>query len=249
MLIHTKDLKEFLIVSRDKIKGSIIDMYFDDLFWNIQYVVVTTGGLLEEKSIIISHAALGEPDKDNKALPVFVDLDTEDDEQKSIPPKPISETKFKNATRILKWPLDKLNLQSLSSNEMKNLVTNMVMDEKQKNKQINPHLRSWEEVLGYNIQAKNGEIGHVDDFIVDSDNWKIRYLIIDTRNWLPGGKDVLISPAWIERIKWSNNLVYIDLKKEAIKNSPEYNSNEPLDDQFELRLFKYYGRQRIQNRD
>ncbi|MGB9470216.1 MAG: hypothetical protein WBQ59_12785, partial [Candidatus Acidiferrum sp.] len=48
-----------------------------------------------------------------------------------------------------------------------------------------PHLRSTRAVTGYHIQAKDGEVGHVGDFIVDDETWAIRYLIVDTKNWWP----------------------------------------------------------------
>jgi len=59
------------------------------------------------------------------------------------------------------------------------------------------HLRSSDEVIGYHIQALDGQIGHVEDFIVDDENWIIRYLVIDTKDILPG-KNVLISPLWVD---------------------------------------------------
>ena len=74
---------------------------------------------------------------------------------------------------------------------------------------------------GYHIQAADGEIGHVEDFIIDDETWAIRYLIIDTRNWWPG-KKVLVSPQWIERVSWSESKVFVNLPRETIKQSPEY---------------------------
>ena len=59
--------------------------------------------------------------------------------------------------------------------------------------QDDPHLRSAREVTGYHIQAVDGGIGHVQDFIVDDEDWGIRYMLVDTRNWLPG-ESVLVSP-------------------------------------------------------
>jgi hypothetical protein len=84
-----------------------------------------------------------------------------------------------------------------------------------------PHLRSINEVLGYRLQARDGEIGHLEDFIGDDKTWTINYLIIDIRNWLPG-KKVLVSPSWIEAMSESEAKVYIDLARETVQNSPEY---------------------------
>ena len=84
-----------------------------------------------------------------------------------------------------------------------------------------PHLRSTRQVTNYNIHATDGEIGHVEDFIVDDENWAIRFLVVDTRNWLPG-KKVLLSPQWIKRVEWADSSVHFDLTRESVKNSPEF---------------------------
>ena len=79
-----------------------------------------------------------------------------------------------------------------------------------------PHLRSTLEVNRYQIQAADGEIGHVEDFIIDDETWAIRSLIVDTRNWWPG-KKVLVSPQWIERVGRSESKVFVKLTRETIR--------------------------------
>ena len=77
------------------------------------------------------------------------------------------------------------------------------------------HLRSWREVAGYHIRASDGEIGHVDDFVVDATTWRIQHLLIDTSNWI-GGRSVLISPASVERVSWAERLVYVSMAREIM---------------------------------
>ena len=109
-------------------------------------------------------------------------------------------------------------------------------------KSWDPHLRSTQDVSGHHIQAVDGEIGHVDDFIIDDENtWAIRYLIIDTRNWWPG-KKVLVSPHWIERVSWRESKVFINLTREIIKRSPEYTEKSLLTRDYEGRLHLHYNR-------
>jgi hypothetical protein len=103
-------------------------------------------------------------------------------------------------------------------------------------------------VSGYRIQATDGEIGHVDDFIIDdeaSENgpWEIRYLIVDTRNWLPG-KSVLIPPLWADSINWDTRHVRVGLTRGMIENSPEYDPAAPINRQYEEVFYDYYGRPR-----
>jgi hypothetical protein len=96
-------------------------------------------------------------------------------------------------------------------------------------------------VIGYHIQATDGEIGHVEDLIADDDSWVIRYMVVDTRNWLPG-RSVLVSPAWIGEVSWASRKVYVDMSRENIRNSPEFDPAAPVNREYELRLYDYYGR-------
>ena len=103
------------------------------------------------------------------------------------------------------------------------------------------HLRSTEGVSGYHMEATDGEIGHVDGFVLDDEAWAIRYIEVATRNWLPG-KKVLVSPAWIERVSWPESKVYVALSREAIKSAPEYLVSRPITRDYEDRLHFHYGR-------
>jgi hypothetical protein len=105
-----------------------------------------------------------------------------------------------------------------------------------------PHLRSTHAVSGYHVQAGDGEIGHVEDFIIDDVTWAIRYLIIDTQNWW-SGKKVLVSPQWIERVSWEEEKVFISLSRDTIRQSPEYTDWSMLTREFEIDLHRYYKRQ------
>jgi hypothetical protein len=110
-----------------------------------------------------------------------------------------------------------------------------------KEKAWDPHLRSTHDVSGHHIQATDGEIGHVEDFIIDDEVWAIRYLVIDTENWWPG-KQVLVSPRWIERVSWGESKVFVNLSREIIKRSPEYTEEFLLNREYEARLHRHYDR-------
>jgi hypothetical protein len=102
-------------------------------------------------------------------------------------------------------------------------------------------LRSIDAVTGYHIEAADGEIGHVRDFIIDDETWAIRYLEVDTQNWWPG-KKVLVSPQWITRVSWADARVYVDLNRETIQNGPEWIESIPVTREYEHRLYDYYAR-------
>ena len=75
-------------------------------------------------------------------------------------------------------------------------------------------------MVGYRIRATDGEIGHVEDFVVDDESWAIADMVVDTRNWLPG-KKVLVPASAIEDIDWDDGTVSVRLRREELKHAPE----------------------------
>jgi hypothetical protein len=103
-----------------------------------------------------------------------------------------------------------------------------------------PHLRSIEAVTGYHIHASDGEIGHVEDFLVEDADWSIHYLVVDTKNWWPG-KKVLISPRSAQKIDWMGKQVNLDVNRQKVKDSPTYDATTTIDPTFEHNFHSYYG--------
>jgi hypothetical protein len=102
-----------------------------------------------------------------------------------------------------------------------------------------PHLRSIEEIIGYHIHADDGEIGHVEDFLVEDADWSVHYFVVDTKNWWPG-KNVLISPRSIEEIDWSRKLVKINIDRQRVKDSPAYDASKTVDRAYEKLFHRHY---------
>ena len=105
-----------------------------------------------------------------------------------------------------------------------------------------PNLRSADEVRGYDIMARDGDIGHVEDFLIDDETWAIRYLIIDTRDLLPG-KKVLLSPDWSKDIVWTLKQVEVGLTRDTIKQAPEYTDETRITREYERDLYMHYERE------
>jgi hypothetical protein len=97
------------------------------------------------------------------------------------------------------------------------------------------------EVFGTHLQAADGEIGHVDDFLVEPDTWRIRYLIVDTNNWWIG-KHVLIAPEWIEQFEWPDHRLHVSVDRASIQEAPEYDANSVLSRDDEVALYRHYRR-------
>jgi hypothetical protein len=112
--------------------------------------------------------------------------------------------------------------------------------DQQRRREGDPHLRSINEVTGYYVEATDGNIGHIDDFMVEDGSWIVRYLLVDTKNWWPG-KKVLISPQWLSSVSWAERRVRVEIRHETVKASPEYDPGGPIDRCYEELLHAHYG--------
>lgn len=101
-------------------------------------------------------------------------------------------------------------------------------------------LRSVQEIYGYHIQATDGEIGTVQEFLFDDEHWAIRYLVVETGDWLHG-RQVLISAAALGTAEWRDSILNVKLTRQQIKNSPDIDTDKPVSRQHELVLANYYG--------
>ena len=93
---------------------------------------------------------------------------------------------------------------------------------------------------GYSIEASDGEIGTVADFLFDDRNWLTRWLVVDTGKWLTGRK-VLLHPAALGKADHERRELPVALTKAQIQGSPELSAHEPVSMQMEHLLYDYYG--------
>jgi hypothetical protein len=251
MLRSLKAIRGYSIQTLDGTKGTAHDFYLDDLSWIIRYLVVDTGEWLPGRRVLISPLALRQPDWASQVFPVALtreqiekspDVDTE---------KPVSRQMELALARHYRWPIywtgtaagDIAGGFAGPAPEMA-MAAEMEKDAAPvQNRAEDPHLRNMQDVVGYRIEATDGRIGHLDDFIVDDDKWVVRYLVIDTKNWLPGRK-VLINPQWALDFRWAERAVHVRLTQEAIRHSPPFDPAAPINRDYESKLYDYYGRPR-----
>jgi uncharacterized protein YrrD len=221
MLNKAKTLKGYKLNSRDGEMGKVKEFYFDDQHWTTRYLVADTGNWLTGRQVLISPYALVAVLADKQLITVDLTKQQIEDSPSLDSDKPVSRQFEEAYYGYYGWPMYWSGPYMWGSYQHLVRDRNQWTVSTQGDKAWDPHLRSTHAVTGHHIQAADGEIGHVDDFIIDDETWAIRYLIIDTRNWWPG-KKVLVSPQWIERVSWSESKVFVNLSRETIKQSPEY---------------------------
>lgn len=244
---NIKSLIGFTMGATDGEIGKVDEFYFDDETWTVRYLVVKTGGWLMERKVLISPAALNEPDWKNESFPVSLTKEQVENSPDIDTQKPVSRQQEMALYNYYEWPYgDPSGAGFYGTMGMMGMVESRVPFEeaiaarRNEKEPGDPHLRSTSEVKGYRIHAMDGEIGDVADFIVD-ENWKICFLVVDTGNWLPG-KKVLISPDWIIVVSWANSSVEVDVSREAVKNSAEYDPDQPIPENYGTDLYKHYRR-------
>lgn len=258
MLRHAKELERYELRARDGKIGHVHDFFFDDRAWTVRYLVVDTGTWLDSRRVLISPAAICRAEWDQRLLPVNLTqaqvrnspgVDTE---------QPVSREYEAALIQYYNWPAywgapgfpdvgfalpivpivpmmpPAAGRPSAGGGKAPAGGGTAVHEDR--------HLRSVRSVTGHAIEATDGAIGHVDDFLIDDRSWDVRYLIVDTRNWWPG-KKVIIAPQWIHEVGWDEAKVFVDLTRDSIKDSPPYNPTQQVTPDYAGQLHHHYGRQ------
>lgn len=100
------------------------------------------------------------------------------------------------------------------------LPVELTRDEVENSPSADAEERSASEVIGYRIEAADGWIGHVEDFVIDDEGWAIAGMVVDTRNWLPGGQKVILPPTAIQEIDWRKQTVHVRFTKDELRKAP-----------------------------
>lgn len=244
MLQTMQSIRGYRLLADDGRIGRVDDFYFDDDEWVVRYLVADTGRWLPGRLVLISPQSIGLPDWDSHQLPVSLSMAQIEDSPSIRNDRPVSrrlETELHGHFGWMPyWAADPPATFRLRADPSEALAA-APMAAAAVTAAGDPHLRSMHEVTHYHIRATDDEIGHVEDFVLDCDDWTVRYMIVDTRNWLPGRK-VLIPPAWIRSVDWGDASVEVDLTRDQVQGAPEFDPSAPVNRAYEARLYDYYGR-------
>ena len=242
MLSKATTLQGYPLQNRnDETLGKVREFYFDDRYWTIRYLVADTGNWLTGRQVLISPHAVVAVNGEHQNIVVELTKKQIEGSPSLDSDKPVSH-QFERAyyghygyPRYWRGPF-MWGDYPYPVRDRDKWATSTGREGG-----WDPHLRSTYSVAGSHIQATDGEIGHVEDFIIEDATWAIRYLIVDTHNWWPGRK-VLVSPQWIERVSWGERKVLVNVSREAIKQSAEYTEETVPTRAYETGLYLHYNR-------
>ena len=216
--------------------GQLKQVYFDDQRWTVRYFIVHTGNWLLGQDVLIVPSVITAVDDENK----YIKVNLTQEQIKNCPEVTekltVSRHYEQEYYRYYGWK------PYWVDDPIFGPATSISPPVKEKNLKDpeHPHLHSSSEVKSYRIHTHDGDIGQVKDFILEEPDWTIRYLEIDTNNWLPG-KHVLIAPSWIQQIDWAKQMVIVDLARDMIEKAPPYDPSYVISQEYQLSLYKHYG--------
>jgi sporulation protein YlmC with PRC-barrel domain len=242
MLCKAKTLQGYSLQNTDaETIGKVKEFYFDDRHWTVRYLVADTGNWLTGRQVLISPYALVAVNNDHQNIVAELTKKQIEDSPSLDSDKPVSRQFEQAYYGHYGYPMYWGGPYSWGAYPYIERDRDQWKKPAKSEKAWDPHLRSTYGVGGHHIQALDGEIGHVEDFIIDDETWAIRYLIVATHNWWPG-KKVLLSPQWIERVSWHERKVFVNLSRETIKQSPQYTEKSLLTRDYEIGLHRHYNR-------
>ncbi len=245
MLYATRDLLGRSIHARDGEIGRLDDLFFDDRSWMVRYLVVQAGNWLEDRRVLISPVAVDDLAGQDDPLSVAL---TRDQVRESPPidlALPVSRQMEAELHQFYGWPAYWAPLSQtavMAGLDPPTAVdTGNVPEPAPRGAESDPHLRSVRDLEGYRLEATDGEVGHVDGFLLDGGDWLLRYLVADMGTWLPGRK-VLVAPRWVRDFRWGDQRAEVDLDRGLIEQAPEYDASRPVSREYEQQLYRHYHR-------
>jgi hypothetical protein len=186
------------VLASDGVTGSVSQFFFDDRTWTIRYLVVDTGNWIARRNVLLPVTAVETPDWEKRVFPVHLTREQVRHSPDVDTAKPVSRQQeiamskyFGGSTYwSVRFPTGRYTA------EMEYPAAT----------EGDPHLRSAWDVAGYKVWATDGELGRLEDYVLDDASWHLGYLIVTTGNWL-NSQNLLVSTRWVESISWADSRV------------------------------------------
>jgi predicted lipoprotein with Yx(FWY)xxD motif len=217
VLRSLKSMLGYALKAEDGDIGSVIDFFFDDAAWRIRYLQADTGKWLPGKKALISPQVIGKPDWEYRKVPVKMPQDKIRKSPEVRVDDPLSRPKEEMICKYYEWPEYWCN----SSGKLIGLA----------------------QVRDYSLHARDGQIGVLDDMIIDDTTWDIKYFVADIGGLILN-KKVLLDPRWVDEIVDEGKEIRLDVLKDKVSSSPKYDPKEPINRAEEEVLYDYWGKPR-----
>jgi sporulation protein YlmC with PRC-barrel domain len=249
MLLAASALQEYSIRATDGMIGTVADVLFDDRSWKIRWLVVDTGNWLPGRKVLIAPPFFSTLDIRARVLPVSLTQARVKASPSLSQDEPVSmqmqrshqayygtdpdwgRTYFEGGLAGLPLPFQPLTGEA---RELAAEQTGYGLEDSG-----DPDLQSTKAITGYHIEATDGAIGHVSDLLLSDEEWGVRYLVVDTRNWWPGAH-VLMSPYAVRSVDPGDKNIRLSVSQAKVRASPPWNPAAMIERAYETSLHRHY---------
>ncbi len=235
-------LISFSIETTDGMKGKVKDFIFDEDNWIVRYLEVDFGSFFKDKRVIIPVELIDNAQWEEEAF--YVNLSKEAIEKAPKPADKLTVSREYEMKISEFYGYQGYWLTGYMAPGYPGLLFPerpiRVPTKKISEEELDTSLRSFREIERYHIVATDGNIGHVEDLIVDDLDWQLVYLVVDTSNWKPWSKKVLLSIHWLDEISYVFKEATVPLHSDVIKDAPEFDTGKPVEEAYEKALFDHY---------
>lgn len=218
--------------NRDEV-GHVSDVYVDDRWWAVRYLVLDTSHWSVGRSVLISPRSVSGVDPARQVLRTTLNRSQVARSPDPDRARPVSRQHELELSHYLGFPSYAVTVGASVGLAEPLTLRNAVAG-------ADPHLRSVRAMTGYFVHAWDGDVGHVEDFLVDDDAWTIRHLLVSVGPWWAIHR-VLVPVGWIGRVSWGARAIHVSLPAEAIRLAPTHDRAAGVSPEHEARLGRYYG--------
>ncbi len=204
MLIPAKQLYGALLEGSDGRVGTLYDLLFDDQSWAFRHLVVSVDRWFLGRQVLLEPSMGWVVEGTRPSLRVGLTKQQIRSGPDAETDLPVARQRSVAAAQVLVWEAYWTSIDGTSTH-----------------RGGDPCLHSTKMLSGLRICCSDGPLGHVADFLIDTQSWSVAELIVDTRNWWPG-KRVLIEPTLVEAIDWDDRQIRLYLPRELVEHRPAY---------------------------
>jgi hypothetical protein len=209
--------------------------------WAVRYLEVDTGGWLSRRRVLLSPAVIGDIDEEERTVSAGLNREQVRHSPPLAPGAPVSRQHEIDLQQYYSWPAYWTAASGPWQAAPPGPEPAPGGGAAMARVPTDAGLRSVSDVAACTVNALDGEIGRVDDLILDDESWRIRYLLVDTRTWWPG-RYVIVGTEWVPNGIWREDTVSVELTREAVRHSPPFDPSKPVNREYEEKLYDYYKR-------
>lgn len=214
MLWRASAIRGYSVVASDGASGTVDDFIFEDREWTIKWLVVETGTWFAGRKLFVPTSAFGHPDPETKQFSLTMTLAQLAD----CPAGDIAE--LRDSSTGAHFTQGEIAASPAPHS--------------------GPHYRSLAVMQQAAVEATDDEVGHADDFLIDPDDWQIKYLVVHTSDWWSGEK-ILVSSHAIIGIDYMRNILKLDVTRQSVKDGERFSPEQTVDGAFDESFETYFG--------